>query len=193
MSDASKPAAPAPDATERMAAMGRIAEKSRRVAELWLSEGAAKGGGLPVGPGLANDFMALSQYLKGTPIDLRKVETPVFLLSAREDHIAPWRNTYTAAGLYAGPVRFVLAGSGHIAGVINPAGSTKYGFCTNEALPPDPDAWLEGATQHPGSWWPTWAEWQAQFAGGKVKARVPGKGGLPALEDAPGSYVKVAS
>ena len=131
--------------------------------------------------------------LKGTPIDLTKVATPVFLLSAREDHIAPWRNTYTAAGLYAGPVRFVLAGSGHIAGVINPAASTKYGFWTNEALPADPEAWLESATQHPGSWWPTWAEWQTQFAGGKVKARVPGKGGLPALEDAPGSYVKVAS
>ena len=131
--------------------------------------------------------------LKGTPIDLSKVETPVFLLSAREDHIAPWRNTYTAAGLYAGPVRFVLAGSGHIAGVINPAASTKYGFCTNEALPADPEAWLEGATQHPGSWWPTWADWQTQFAGGQVKARVPGKGGLPALEEAPGSYVKVAS
>ena len=131
--------------------------------------------------------------LKGTPIDLSKVETPVFLLSAREDHIAPWRNTYTAAGLYAGPVRFVLAGSGHIAGVINPAASTKYGFCTNEALPADPEAWLEGATQHPGSWWPTWADWQTQFAGGQVKARVPGKGGLPPLEEAPGSYVKVAS
>ena len=77
--------------------------------------------------------------------------------------------------------------------MINPAASTKYGFWTNEALPADPEAWLESATQHPGSWWPTWAEWQTQFAGGKVKARVPGKGGLPALEDAPGSYVKVAS
>ena len=88
--------------------------------------------------------------LLGTPIDLRKVTTPVFLISAREDHIAPWRNTYAAAGLYAGPVRFVLAGSGHIAGVINPAGSTKYGYCTNEALPADPDAWLEGAQAAPG-------------------------------------------
>ena len=129
--------------------------------------------------------------LLGTPIDLRQVTTPVFLISAREDHIAPWRNTYTAAGLYAGPVRFVLAGSGHIAGVINPAGSTKYGYCTNEALPADPDAWLEGAQAHPGSWWPVWAEWVKDYAGGKVKARVPGAGGLPALEEAPGSYVKI--
>jgi len=129
--------------------------------------------------------------LLGTPIDLRQVTTPVFLISAREDHIAPWRNTYAAAGLYAGPVRFVLAGSGHIAGVINPAGSTKYGYCTNEALPADPDAWLEGAQAHPGSWWPAWAEWVKEHAGGKVKARVPGAGGLPALEEAPGSYVKI--
>jgi len=129
--------------------------------------------------------------LLGTPIDLRKVTTPVFLISAREDHIAPWRNTYAAAGLYAGPVRFVLAGSGHIAGVINPAGSTKYGYCTNEALPADPDAWLEGAQAHAGSWWPAWAEWVKDYAGGKVKARVPGAGGLPALEEAPGSYVKI--
>jgi polyhydroxyalkanoate synthase subunit PhaC len=129
--------------------------------------------------------------LKETPIDLRRVEVPVFLISAREDHIAPWRNTYAAAGLYGGPVRFVLAGSGHIAGVINPAGSTKYGYWTNDALPPEPDSWLEGATQHPGSWWPTWAEWVKDYAGGKVKARVPGMGRLPALEDAPGSYVKI--
>ena len=131
--------------------------------------------------------------LKGTSIDLRAVTIPVFLLSAREDHIAPWHNTYAAAGLYAGPVRFVLAGSGHIAGVINPAGSTKYGYWTNDALPAGPDAWLDGASQHPGSWWPAWAEWQSQFAGGKVKARIPGQGGLTAIEDAPGSYVKVAS
>ena len=131
--------------------------------------------------------------LDGTPIDLRRVETPVFLLSAREDHIAPWRNTYAAAGLYAGPVRFVLAGSGHIAGVINPAGSAKYGHWTNDELPADPDAWLEGATQHPGSWWPLWAEWQGQLAGGEVAAREPGQGGLPALEPAPGSYVKIES
>ena len=131
--------------------------------------------------------------LKGTPIDLRTVTTPVFLLSAREDHIAPWRNTYAAAGLYSGPVRFVLAGSGHIAGVINPAGSTKYGYWTNEELPPEAEAWLEGAAHHPGSWWPEWSSWLENLAGGKVKARVPGKGGLPALEDAPGSYVKAES
>jgi polyhydroxyalkanoate synthase len=129
----------------------------------------------------------------GTPIDLRRVRTPVFYLSAREDHIAPWQNTYTATQLYAGPKTFVLAGSGHIAGVINPAGSTKYGYWTNEALPADPAAWLEGATQHPGSWWPAWAAWLGRYAGGEVAARLPGAGGLAALEEAPGSYVKIES
>jgi polyhydroxyalkanoate synthase len=85
------------------------------------------------------------------------VTTPVFVLSAQEDHIAPWRNTYAAAHLYAGPVRFVLAGSGHIAGVINPAGSTKYGYRINDNLEGNADARFEKSTQHPGSWWPEWA------------------------------------
>jgi polyhydroxyalkanoate synthase len=132
--------------------------------------------------------------LKGVPIDLRQVHTPVFYLSAREDHIAPCTNTYAATQRYAGPKRFVLAGSGHIAGVVNPARSTKYGYWTNENLPADPEAWLAGAEQHPGSWWPHWAEWLSQHAGGKVKARVPGRTGrLKAIEDAPGSYVKARS
>ena len=131
--------------------------------------------------------------LKGNAIDLRQVDLPVCLVSAREDHIAPWQNTYAAARLYAGTVRFILAGSGHIAGVINPAGSTKYGYWTNEELPPEPEAWLADAIHHPGSWWPEWARWLENLAGGKVRARVPGKGGLPALEDAPGSYVKAES
>ena len=128
--------------------------------------------------------------VKGTPIDLRRVTTPIFVLSAQEDHIAPWQNTYAAAHLYGGPVHFVLAGSGHIAGVINPAGSTKYGYRTNDDLTGGADAWLEGSTQHPGSWWPAWSAWLERHAGGKVKARIPGKGGLKVLEDAPGSYVK---
>ena len=132
--------------------------------------------------------------LKGVPIDLRQVHTPVFYLSAREDHIAPWPNTYAATQRYGGPKRFVLAGSGHIAGVVNPADSAKYGYWTNENLPEDPEAWLAGAAQHPGSWWPHWAEWLSQHAGGKVKARIPGRTGrLKAIEDAPGSYVKARS
>ena len=128
--------------------------------------------------------------LAGVPIDLRKVKTPAFLLSTREDHIAPWRSTYAATQIYAGPVKFVLSASGHIAGVVNPPGS-KYGHYENDANPPTPEEWLAAATQHEGSWWPVWEKWIAQYAGGEVPARHPGDGKLTPIEDAPGSYVKV--
>jgi polyhydroxyalkanoate synthase len=130
--------------------------------------------------------------LGGVKIDLRKVKTPAFILSTREDHIAPWRSTYAATQLYAGPVKFVLAASGHIAGVVNPPGPrSKYGHWTSETNPPSPDDWLGGATQHEGSWWPLWEGWVAPYAGGKVPARQPGDGKLQPIEDAPGAYVKV--
>ena len=130
--------------------------------------------------------------LGGVKIDLRKVKTPALILSTREDHIAPWRSTYAATQLYAGPVKFVLAASGHIAGVVNPPGGrSKYGHWTNQANPPSPDDWLAGATQHEGSWWPLWQEWVSRYVGGKVQARQPGGGKLKPIEDAPGSYVKV--
>jgi polyhydroxyalkanoate synthase len=129
--------------------------------------------------------------LLGQPIDLGKVTVPVYFLSAREDYIAPWRTTYLGTHLFHGPVRFVLAGSGHIAGVINPAGSKKYGYATNAALPETADAWLAGSEQHPGSWWGDWLAWVAPTSGEQVPARIPGGGALPALEDAPGSYVRV--
>ena len=129
--------------------------------------------------------------LKGVPIDLRTIKTPVFILSTREDHIAPWKTTYTATQLYKGPVKFVLAASGHIAGVVNPPESGKYSHWTNDKLPADPDEWLKTAQEHPGSWWPAWAEWVKAFANGKVTARKPGDGRLKPLADAPGTYVKV--
>jgi polyhydroxyalkanoate synthase len=130
--------------------------------------------------------------LDNVKIDLRKVKTPAFILSTREDHIAPWRSTYAATQLYSGPVKFVLAASGHIAGVVNPpSGRSKYGHWTNAANPPSPDDWLAGATQHDGSWWPLWEEWIAQYSGGQVPARQPGDGKLRPIEDAPGSYVTV--
>jgi len=129
--------------------------------------------------------------LKGVPIDLRTIKTPVFILSTREDHIAPWKTTYAATQLYKGPVKFVLAASGHIAGVVNPPESGKYPHWTNDKLPADPDEWLKTATEHPGSWWPAWAEWVKAFANGRVTARKPGDGRLKVLGDAPGSYVKV--
>jgi polyhydroxyalkanoate synthase subunit PhaC len=124
------------------------------------------------------------------PIDLRKIRIPSYLLSTREDHIAPWASTYAATQLFRGKSTFVLAGSGHIAGVINPPTAEKYGYWTNEALPADPKDWLEGATQHPGSWWPHWQDWNAGHSGRKVPARQPGDGELTPIEDAPGSYVR---
>jgi len=128
--------------------------------------------------------------LGGVPIDLRKIKTPSFLLSTREDHIAPWRSTYAATQIYSGPVKFVLSASGHIAGVVNPPGG-KYGHWQNDSNPPASGAWLASATQYPDSWWPAWEQWVAQYSGGEVPARQPGDGKLAPIEDAPGSYVKV--
>lgn len=128
--------------------------------------------------------------LAGVPLDLHKIKTPVYMVSAREDHIAPWKSTYAATQIYAGPVKFVLAGSGHIAGIINPAESTKYGYCTNAQKPKDPDAWLAKAKEHEGSWWKDWDKWVRKYAAGDIAARKPGSGKLKAIEPAPGSYVK---
>ena len=131
--------------------------------------------------------------LDGVPIDLRSVETPTFILSTKDDHIAPWTSTYRATQLYSGPVRFCLAGSGHIAGVVNPpADPPKYGFYTNTRKAKSAEKWLEGATWRDGSWWPEWEKWLSRKGGGKIPARVPGDGALPVIEDAPGSYVKAA-
>ncbi|NJO36451.1 MAG: hypothetical protein HC871_01115 [Rhizobiales bacterium] len=129
--------------------------------------------------------------LGGVPIDLRKVRLPVYMLSTREDHIAPWESTYAATQMFRGKTTFALAGSGHIAGVINPEGSQKYGYWLNDKLPADPKDWLESATHQDGSWWPHWAAWITKKSGAKVKARLPGDGRLEVIEDAPGSYVKV--
>ena len=114
------------------------------------------------------------------------------MISTREDHIAPWKATYAGTQIYKGPVRFVLSASGHIAGVINPPAANKYCYWTNAQTPKDPDAWLDKAKQHEGSWWPDWDAWVKKQAGKKtVPARVPGDGKLPALDDAPGTYVKI--
>ena len=129
--------------------------------------------------------------LLGTKIDLRKIRTPAYILSTREDHIAPWTSTYRATQLYKGPIRFVLAASGHIAGVVNPPDAGKYSHWINAELPPEPEAWFKGATEFAGSWWPDWHRWITGLDKAVVPARIPGEGGLPAIEDAPGSYVKV--
>ena len=105
------------------------------------------------------------------PIDLRKIAVPVYFVSTREDHIAPWRSTYAGTQLVSGPVRFILGASGHIAGVINPPSANKYGYWTNEKLSAEPETWLKGATYHEGSWWTDWAGWIAGHAGGQVPSR----------------------
>jgi polyhydroxyalkanoate synthase subunit PhaC len=128
--------------------------------------------------------------LAGIPIDLTRIRTPTFIVSAREDHIAPWRSTYMATRLYRGPIKFVLAESGHIAGIISPPGS-RYGHWQNPELPERPEQWLEDADIIESSWWPVWEEWVGEHSGGLVRARQPGGQGLQPIEDAPGSYVRV--
>jgi polyhydroxyalkanoate synthase len=124
--------------------------------------------------------------LAGVPIDLSKVNVPAYFISTVEDHIAPWKTTYKGAQTLGSEVRFVLGGSGHIAGIVNPPAAKKYHYWTNDALADTSDAWFEGATQHPGSWWEDWQRWmERQNRGDKVPARIPSK----AIEDAPGSYV----
>jgi len=128
--------------------------------------------------------------LEGVPIDLSKVKIPAYFISTVEDHIAPWKTTYTGSKYLGGEVRFVLGGSGHIAGIVNPPAAKKYHYWTNDARPDSPDDWFETAIQHPGSWWEDWQAWMnQQNAGEKVPARVPGDGELEPLEDGPGSYV----
>jgi polyhydroxyalkanoate synthase len=129
--------------------------------------------------------------LDGVPIDLQQIKTPAYFLSTREDHIAPWKSTYRGTQLLGGPKRFVLAASGHIAGVVNPPDGGKYGHWINKDVPADPETWLQGATEMAGSWWPDWQRWVTASGKTQVPARQPGNSALPALEDAPGSYVKV--
>ena len=124
--------------------------------------------------------------LAGVPMDLSRVKVPAYFISTAEDHIAPWKTTYKGAKYLGGPVRFVLGGSGHIAGIVNPPAAKKYQYWTNDAFPETADAWLASATAHPGSWWEDWQRWmEAQNGGERVPARVPAN----PLEDAPGSYV----
>ncbi|MDD9875877.1 MAG: class I poly(R)-hydroxyalkanoic acid synthase, partial [Magnetovibrio sp.] len=126
--------------------------------------------------------------LDGVKLDLRDIKVPSYIVSTREDHIAPWKSTYRATQLYSGKTRFVLAGSGHIAGIVNPPSKPKYGYWTNDKLPETADSWLGGAEAHDGSWWPDWDKWTKKLSGKtKVPARVPGAGQLKVLADAPGT------
>ena len=127
--------------------------------------------------------------LAGEDIDVTRIATPSYVLSTVEDHIAPWTTTYETTQLVAGPVEFVLGESGHVAGVINPPARRKYGYRTGSQTPASSQEWLAAARSHEGSWWPHWDRWLEAFGGDEVPARVPGAGGLAAIEDAPGSYV----
>jgi polyhydroxyalkanoate synthase len=126
-------------------------------------------------------------------LDLKDVKIPVFVQSSREDHIAPFRSVYKGARLFGGPVTFMMSGSGHIAGVINAPVARKYQHWMNPKLPPTVEEWMSEAVEHPGSWWDAWGEWLKARSGKQVPARDPAGGPLLALEDAPGSYVKVKS
>ncbi|MBW7945429.1 MAG: class I poly(R)-hydroxyalkanoic acid synthase [Sphingomonadaceae bacterium] len=134
--------------------------------------------------------------IDGTPVDLRKVNTPASVQGGKEDHIAPARSSYKLTRHFAGPVRFVLAGSGHIAGVVNPPDAKKYQHWTNNTLPETFEDFIATATEHPGSWWPDWIAWLTPQSGKQVPARTPGKGAkggkgkLKVIEDAPGRYVR---
>ncbi len=131
--------------------------------------------------------------LGGEPLDLSKVTIPIYVQSSKDDHIAPYRSVYRGAKAFGGPVTFTMAGSGHIAGVINHPDAKKYQHWTNAALPGDVAEWIAGAQEHPGSWWPHWSAWLKARSGDQVPARDPAKGKLKPLEDAPGSFVLVKS
>lgn len=127
--------------------------------------------------------------LRGEAIHLAKVAIPNYFVAAIEDHIAPWKASYKGTRVLRGKSRFVLAGSGHVAGMINPPVAARHGYWTNEATPAQPDKWLDTATHHDGSWWQDWAQWLPR--GRELPARIPGKGKLTVLGDAPGTYVRV--
>lgn len=129
----------------------------------------------------------------GATLNLKDVKTPVYVQASKEDHIAPMRSVYRGAKLFGGPTTFTLAGSGHIAGVINHPDANKYQHWTNPALPDTVEQWVSGAEEHKGSWWPHWAAWLHERSGAMINARDPASGPLAPLEDAPGSYVKVRS
>jgi len=138
-----------------------------------------------------NALAEAQMMLGGERLNLAKIKTPAFFQAAKDDHIAPAASVYRGAHLFGGPTKFMIAGSGHIAGVINPPAAAKYQHWTNDALPKDLDAWVAGAKEHAGSWWPTWDKWLAPQSGDKIPAPKPGDGELRVLGNAPGTYVLV--
>ncbi len=142
---------------------------------------------------LENNLTQGRLSMGGVKLDLKAVTMPVYHLAAREDHIAPARSVYTGAAYFGGAVRYVLAGSGHIAGVVNPAAKPKYQFWSGPPVAGTFEDWLEEATEAPGTWWNDWIGWLSAQAPERVPAREPGDGKLTPLCDAPGEYVRVKS
>ncbi|SEO07952.1 class I poly(R)-hydroxyalkanoic acid synthase [Bradyrhizobium sp. OK095] len=141
---------------------------------------------------LENRLSTGTMVLDNTLLDLSKVMVPVYNLATREDHIAPAESVLYGSQFFGGPVKYVLSGSGHIAGVVNPPASNKYQYWTNDNIKDVTVAdWLKGAVEHKGSWWPNWREWLGTLDPEEVPARVVGSEALPPIEDAPGSYVRV--
>jgi poly[(R)-3-hydroxyalkanoate] polymerase subunit PhaC len=141
---------------------------------------------------LKNNLARGKLTIGGKKLDLSKIKIPVYNLATREDHIAPAKSVYFGTSFFGGPVQFILSGSGHIAGVVNPPAQKKYQYWTGpKPQGADLDKWLSKAKEHPGSWWPHWLKWLKARDGVQVAARQPGGGKLKPIEDAPGSYVKV--
>ncbi|MEI2734832.1 MAG: class I poly(R)-hydroxyalkanoic acid synthase [Rhodoblastus sp.] len=140
---------------------------------------------------LKNSLAKGEMVVDGVKLDMGKVTIPIYDLAAREDHIAPARSAFNGAKLFGGPVRYVMAGSGHIAGVVNPPYKPKYQYWTGAKPEGAFEDWVKAAKETPGSWWPDWLEWMKANAPEMVPAREPGGGKLPTLGDAPGEYVKI--
>ncbi len=140
---------------------------------------------------LDNKLSKGQMVIDNVPLDLGEVTVPVYNLATREDHIAPAKSAFLGSKFFGGEVKYVLAGSGHIAGVVNPPGKPKYQYWTGDAPVGNLERWMTTATEHPGSWWPDWIEWIKAQGAETVPAREPGGGVLTPIEDAPGSYVKV--
>jgi len=140
---------------------------------------------------LENKLSKGAMVIGGEALDLGKIVIPIYNLATREDHIAPAKSVFLGSKFFGGPVKFVLAGSGHIAGVVNPPEPVKYSYWSDGPALGNLESWIEKAEQRPGSWWPDWAQWLKDQDPAEVPARQPGGGKFEPIEDAPGSYVKV--
>jgi len=129
--------------------------------------------------------------IAGRSIDLSTVTTPCYFISAKDDHIAPWKSTFSGAKLFGGKVRFVLGGSGHIAGIVNPPVANKYCFWANDELTHEAESWLQNADRFDGSWWSDWSVWISSQGSRTVNARKIRNNRTNPFEDAPGSYAKL--